>query len=435
MKLASLVLLAAVGCGSSSRVAADADADADADAHEMAGRRSFDVLATLRGAAGAGLDLPATASFTLVLDADAHLAIVGAKGRAATVAASSSDGRTFHLGAFSIGGTRAADGCSIGTLIQFTSLDVTVSGASLSGQARGFGQISCGDCSFNVDFTAEVTGGPDVTTPFLSLSSGSTAGPFGQPFFIANEPLPTTARAWLQTVAGEKVELVPFTTEEEPSLVVAFRQPNVLPASAGFTLQFDGLKDFAGLAGAAAPALRLDGFAAPLVPEDGFESQTGAQIGGAAVLGPSAPLMPIGGQVSVYVGNENAPAIPGSKFGPTLNVRLAVQPGDTKVRFSYRTVSAGAGLNVATVDVGAVGSAPAAPLTIVSPPGGTSTPFLDGKVVLAVLMVSGIETQEIELPAGVTDEVVVSIQAARSVCSVFQTNDAVGIQIDDLRVE
>jgi hypothetical protein len=425
--LGGLAGVAGAGCGSRGGVAGDGGVDAGT---KVTGRHSFDVVATLAGpdgGIGPSSDLPTTNAFTLVLDADAHQAIVGGKGHAATVAATSSDGRTFHLGAFTVGVT--GDGsCNIGTLVEYRSLDVTVSETALQGRADGSAQISCGDCSFNVPFTAEVTGAPDVTSPFLSLSGGSTTGPFAQPSFIASEPLPTTARAWLRTESGDKVDLVPITAADEPSLVIGFHEPNVLPPSDGFTVEFDGLTDFAGRTGGGGPPLRLEGFAAPLVPEDGFEGETKAQVGGAAVLvGASAPLTPISGNVSAFIGNSNVPAIPGVKFGSSLNVRLAVHPGDTKVRFSYRMLANG---GTATLDLGAVGHAPSATQTIGASVAGTPTSWL-GKTV----NVSGTQTQESALPADATSEVVVSIQIFAFNCGPFVSQDVAALLIDDLAVE
>jgi hypothetical protein len=411
------------GCGS--RGAAN-------DTATVTGRHSFDIVATLgaAGMGGAGSQLPATSAFTLVLDADAKQAIVGGNGVAKTVPATTTDGLAFHLDAFSVAVT--SDGpCEIGTLIDYDSLDINVWGATVRGRANGSAQISCGDCSFRVPFIADVTGGPDVTAPSLSLARGSTTGPFGRPSFFANEPLPTTARAWLSTGASEKTELVPFMAAADPSLVIGFNAPNVLPASSAFTLAFDGLTDFAGHTGSATVPLRLDGFAAPLVQADGFESETGTQVGGAAILGPDAPIAPISGKQSLYIGGAKAPAIAGAKFGPSLNVRLAVQPGATKVRFSYRTIWTGPSVTGPTLDVGAVGHAPAATQTTGGPANGTPTPWPDGQVV----NVSALQTQESALPADATGEVVVSINSLGFQCGFFQLPQTTGLQIDDLHVE
>lgn len=430
MKVPSIVFalagLAWAGCGS--RGAANDTA--------VTGRHSFDVVATLAvadgGVGGFGSGLPATNAFTLTLDADAQQAIVGGKGHGAVVAATTTDGRTFHLDPFSTG-VKSSSACEGASSIDYKSLDVTISGTTLRGQASGSAEISCGDCFFNVLFTADLTGGADVTAPFLSLSGGFTNVPFGHPFFIASEPLLLTAKAKLSTGAGESVDLVPFTNQGDPSVVLGFSGPNVLPGAAGFTIAFDGLTDFAGHTGAAGPPLRLDGFAAPpLIAEDGFESVTAAQVDGAAVIGASAPVAPISGTQSLYLGGTNAPAIPGAKFGPRLNVRLAVQPGDTKVRFSYRTISSFTGAVVANVDVGSVGHAPAATQTIVSQPGTPPAPWVDGQVVT----VSAAATQEIMLPPDVTREVVVSIGPASINCGGPSPPAPVtGLELDDFVVE
>jgi hypothetical protein len=437
VRLTSIVLVLAgltvLGCGSRSGVAADGGADADT---KVTGRHSFDVVATLAvgdGGFGAGGGLPATNAFTLVLDADAQQAIVGGKGHGGAVAATTTDGRTFHLGAFSTG-VKSGSACEGASTIDYKSLDVTVSGTTLRGQASGSAQISCGDCFFNVQFTADVAGGPDVTAPSLSLSGGGTTDPFARPFFIANEPLPATAKAKISTGAGASVDLVPFTNEDDPSIVLGFSEPNVLPGAAGFTVAFDGLTDFAGHTGAAGPPLRLDGFAPPpLIAEDGFESVTATHVDGAAVIGVSAPVAPISGKQSVYIGGMNAPAIPGATFGQSLDVRLAVQPGDTRVHFSYRTISTLTGAVAATVDVGSVGHAPGATQIIMAQATAEPVVWVDGRSV----SVSGIVVQEISLPPDVTNEVVVSIRTPSSANCGFPgpTPPPTGLELDDFVVE
>ena len=107
----------------------------------------------------------------------------------------------------------------------------------------------------------------------------------------------------------------------------------------GLSLAVDQIVDFAGLHASGDPPLRFAYFPTPpLVPQDGFESATGAQVGGATVVS-DGPLPPITGARSLYLGPVGVPAPSGVAVGAALHLRLAVQPGDTTLRFSYRVVS------------------------------------------------------------------------------------------------
>jgi hypothetical protein len=420
-------------CGTRGVSGADGgDGGSSAPETLAAGRRSFDVVATLGAVdAGAipGANLPPTNAFTLVLDADARRVIVGARGSVAVVPVTSADGRTFQIPGFSVG--TPFDGCEGATMLDYTSLQITVSGSSLHGRGTGIAHVSCGDCTFAVPFVADVAGGVDVTPPLLILGSGaSPANPFDGFSLVASEPLPATSTARLVATDGSHIDLVPSIIGADIPLIAGFSKPEVvLPYGDGFVVALDGLVDFAGHQGSSDTPLRLTSFATPpLMPEDGFESAAGAQVGGATVIS-AGPLPPIAGARSVYIGRQGAPSPGGIAVGTALRVRLAVQPGDTKLRFSYEIVSPFQGAGFAgAIDFGSVGRTPGRETLTAAT--GAPTTWPDGSVVF----VTPVTSREIALPADVTDELVVAIETALAGCG-GPVPAPSGLLIDDLRIE
>jgi hypothetical protein len=422
----ALSLLALAGCGV--RAVAAVDGGVDGSRPLLAGRRSFDVVAGL-GDGGAKAGLPPTVAFTLVLDADAQRAVVGARGNAAVVAYASNDGRLFKVPEFSVG-LPSGGACAAASMLDFMSLDVTVSGATLSGQAAGSARISCGDCQFTVPVAGPVTGVADATAPLLVPTTIPT-NPFQTFTLAASEPLPTTAKARLVGSDGSSLELDQAVVQGDIPVVAAFTKPAVvLSANAEFEVDLGGLVDFAGLTGPTEPPLRFAAFPPmPLVPPDGFESVTGAELGGATVIS-GGPLPPIAGAHSVYFGGQGAPAPGGVPVGSALRVRLAVPSGATKVAFAYRMVGQYAGSGFAgTINLGSAGHMPGSD-TFTMTPAGTQTTWPDGKTVY----VTDVATKEIPLPADVTSEILLVIEPFGFGCN-GPAPPAGGMLLDDLRVE
>jgi hypothetical protein len=313
------------------------------------------------------------------------------------------------------------------------SATVLVGPSSLHGTATGTVAVSCGDCFFNVPVTATLTGAPDVTAPSLLAGDGSApSGPFDDFQVFTSEPLPATATASAVAGDGSRVALEPLLTKTEPPLVLGFAKPDVVLAPGqGYAIDEGGLVDFAANAGDATAPLRLATFsAAPLVPQDGFESTTG-QTGDGAVIVRAGPLAPIAGGASVYLGNAGAPMPGGVPPGTTLLVRLARAPGTTKVTFTYREVMPGATTEfgyAGRVQVGSVGRAVATSGPLPQPKTGTTQTWG-----AATVSVSDLGTMDLALPADATDEVVFAITATTFDCGPFLTG--AGLLVDDLRVE
>jgi hypothetical protein len=400
------------------------------------GRRAFDVVATLGPGEGGAMptaDLPSTNAFTLVLDADVRRVIIGGAGQGAVVPVTSTDGRRFHVPKFSVGVMGSS--CSGPTAFNYSSFDFTVSGSTLHGTAEGAVEVSCGDCEFNVSFTAAVAGTADVTPPLLFATSGVVpADPFEAFSVTTSEPLPTTATARLLASDGSHVDLEPTIVPGDLPLVIGFSKPNVvLPYGKGFVVAVDGLVDFAGLRGSADTPLRLTAFETPpLLLEDGFESApAGQQLGGATVISSGGALPPITDTRSVYIGAQGAPAPGGIAVGAALRVRLLAQPGDTVLRFSYRIVSRVPGVPFGgNVALGSVGRSVAESRSIIPAPDSMQTmTSADGSSVA----LSVVSTMEIALPADITDELVVAFETSSSGCGLPLPH--AGLLIDDLRVE
>ena len=424
--VAIAVALAALGCGA--RKASAPRADGGGTDPPLTGRWTYDVSATLTvkpAAPGLMQLLPPTTRLSLTLDADRREIIVGGGGFGDVVAVTTSDGATFRATRPFGVWTNAMDGARIFT---YDTFELRPAAGSLAGHAEGTTQVSIGDVVSAVPFSAELAGGPDVTAPFLVTNGLSAANNVFLPFEVhTSEPLPVTSRARLVAGDGASIDLPPRVVPGDlPATWVFESGPVVLPPSESYTVTVDGLVDFAGNSGAAGAPLRLTGSSTPpLVPEDGFESPTGAMLAGVVAGGDLAPLS---GTRSFYLGDAKAPGASTNHAGQVLFVRLAVNAGDKVLRFAYRTVSpqAALGFNI-SISLGSVGKsiggvsgvsllAPAAPTT-----------WSTGEMVY----LGAVQTMEVPLPADAAAEAVVMLltnvdpAAPRSV----------GLLVDDLRLE
>lgn len=440
----------ATGCRQTSQATADGgedgsvsdepQSDAPAPDGAMIGVRSFDVVAAISGAADAEFVPPQTDRFTLVIDADARRAIAGGNGPAAVIGITSSDEKTFRsTGAFGV----AVRGfsCAGFYVISYDSFEVTVTGDSLVGSASGKAKISlCGDCGArDIPFTATLTGLRDATPPALDVvdlggvPNPFPTTPFDDLYVRAREPLPISATARLVGDDGSTVDLVPQIIDGEVPLVVGFTKPKVvLRTGRAYGIALGGLVDFAGLVDRSGVLVRYAGFAeAPTVAEDGFESVTDATFGGAMVMTTGGPLPAISGNTSLYVGTGISPGIDSPSW---LTARLARQPGDTMLRFSYRMVAGGS----STLSL-RVGSEGASPLpnnfrlehTVPTPP--TETIMLGGRQINLYPVDQG----EVALPADATGDVLIVINSTPPRCPLplGGGGPSGSVLIDDLRLE
>ena len=396
-----------------------------------AGRHSFDVTALLGGAS----NLPPTNGFTLVIDVDAQVAIVGANGGANAVPFTTTDGRTFVVRTPFTVGDKSPDPCGAEESVRYDGIEVTIAAdGSLTGRGSGVANISCGDCSFGVAFNATLTGNADRTLPTLRASGTPPSSPFDLFGLRTSEPLPATATARLVADDGAAIDLTPTINDGVIPLIGGFLKPAViLRAGQGYVVTLDGLTDFAGLVDTSGSTLRIVAFpAAPVVPEDGFESATGNALGGAMVMTAGA-LPAITGSTSLYIGGAGALGLDASN-GRSLLVRLARQPGDTKLRLSCRAVTTQAQTSFfGRLQVGSEGASLSA---------GTSSSFGDATGATEMVDVGGRPAFltpstpiEVTLPADVGDEVLLSIAPSNNICFPGGVRPGAGLLIDDLRLE
>jgi hypothetical protein len=425
--LASLVVMCAVGCGAKTLTP---DAGSFVGPALAGGWRAFDVVAALTGTSNsAASSLPASNRFTLIADADQGIVLAGGSGSGLALAASIHGDTIVSGTTFMVGGE--SFGCTPPQSVQYDSLTVTVDEAgSLGGTASGLVNVSCGGCPDSVPFTAVLTGNTDGTAPTL-LGPGPV-DPFDPFRLMASEPLPATATARLVAEDGTTIDLLAVIADEGPvPMVLGFYNPGiVLPAGHTYSVPLDGLVDFAGHVNQTALSLPSTPFApAPLVPQDGFETATGTTLGGAMVMTAGA-LPVIAGNTSLYVGAAGAPLLESS--GPTtLTVRLARQPDDKQLHFSYRVIST----TMATpfygmVQVGSEGGLATPTISWLDAVGPAETLTLAGKAAFA----SPILTADVQLQAYVSDEVVVAISGVAPSCGPRPAPTA-GLLIDDLRLE
>jgi hypothetical protein len=206
-----------------------------------------------------------------------------------------------------------------------------------------------------------------------------------------------------------------------PRVLVGFAKPAVvLKPGAEYTVTAEGLVDFAGNAGTPPAPRRVAAIApAPLVPEDGFEQATGPSLGGASVVTANA----ITGTKSLYFGFSGAPSLGGVAPGGSLLVRLALQPSDRVVRFSYRIVGfdkeAAGPATFATI--GSVGG------QIVS----QSIPY-GGLYPLGDVYLGPVELLVVPLPADAAGEIVVGLATQFTCGSVAHPG---AMLVDELRAE
>jgi hypothetical protein len=387
----------------------------------LAGVHAYDVQATITVTGNA--PLPATHAFTLVIDADQQLGFAGSLEGGGHGALSTSDNRTFVItGPFSFS-FKTACFASVG----YDALTITLSAdGRLTGTATGKGYYGYSDVATPFDASVAFDGGPDTVPPTLSIAGDADpTDPFVGVSLAASEPLPLGTRPTLTSTSGDVFSLAPPGGTMGPSLS-GFAMPAVmLRYGEGYRVKPETIVDFAGNVAAAAVQFQTRA-APPLAAEDGFESVTAASLGGAQVItAANGPV--ITGQKSLYLPPSGV-GLSGTRS--TLALRLAVQSGDTVVRFSYRTVNPVGFGGGTSFGVGAVGK-PIVWKAVTDATGATQTPATINQ---ANFQLGPVSTAEIALPAGATGEVVLDSIASGGGCG-LPPPPPPGIIIDDLRVE
>jgi hypothetical protein len=404
------------------------DAAADAPWNvRFAGRRSFNV--TARAQADAGATGGTAHAFTMTLDTEQRVAIIGADGNTDVYPVEQTAAGPLHVVGTPRFGVAVPLAC--GGTLTYADLSFTIES---SGQLSGSGSATLTTDTTSVGTSARVAmtlaGVLDTEPPTFSLSAGGDlADPWTALWVVASEPLPGQQMRPVLRSAGGDVMSFQTPTGMDTFVTVMAKPTRMLRFSDEYRVTYDGITDLAGNVPAPAVSASFTTRAPPpLVSADGFESVTEATLGGVQVLSaPSAPT--IAGAHSLYVPAVPSLGLPGPL--PQLALRVPVLPGDTVLRFDYRTVNPGdmSGVHFVVGSVGgAIGTA-----TLPSDPGGTPTPATIDQTEISL---GPTMTGTIGLPPDAHDEVVLVRIATRSTsCGGPAAQPVPGMIIDNLRAE
>ena len=388
------------------------------------GRRSFVLTAVAQTDGGTANAISHT--FTMMLDTDERVAIIGKDGDTEVVPVEQRATGGLHVVGTSRFGVFVPGACGGSLLYNALSFTVDASGASLSGVGQGTLTISDPVLTNTAAATMVLTGVRDTEPPTLTLSAaGDIADPWTPFWVISSEPLPgVQMRPPLESATGDIWGLDAPTGMDRFVRVLA-KPSRLLRFNDQYRVRLDGITDLDGNPPPPTTALTFTTRAPPpLVSEDGFESVTATTLGGAQVLsGAGAPT--IEGARSLYI--PPAASLPGRVTQVAL--RLPILPGNTVLRFAYRSVNPGDAFGVYFV-VASVGGTIG---TVTLPPDGagvTTTPAtIDGTQVL----LGPTTTATIGLPGDAHGEVVLARLAAQSSsCGGPAPPPVPGLIIDDL---
>jgi hypothetical protein len=383
-------------------------------------RGSYDVTAsfTMVGRVPGDIVLPGSLAFSMTLDPRGLMFVGG--GGLSQVVGTTTDGRTYRaVATVTVLPPQPARGSDS---IDFNSLEVTPEGEGLVGTAVGALEIPNGNGLTPVALSATLTGGPDVTAPFLLAVGGIVDDPFAPVQVNPSEPIPVSATAALVGSDGTTIAL---DAQVDGELITTFRKPNVvLPLAEGYVASTDGLVDLAGNAGVGGAPLRIVSLGnVPLITDGGFESATGT-VGEASIVG-----VAFDGVASAFIGGAGVPSLGGVAPGPRLFVRLPRRATDSFASFSYQIVAPNTFHPFprsfpGVFEVGSVGRPPSAQM---------SFPAFDEPTFISMptepmLLFGGVHTIKVPLVDSVDGELVVLIKPTDTVAPV-------GVLIDDLRLE
>jgi hypothetical protein len=394
------------------------------------GRRSFVVTSTVTPVgSGEGGGVFAH-TFTMTVDGEQLIAISGASS-SVTVSPVQPAAGGFRLLGSLVFVDPTNPGC--GGALTYENLTFTFdAGGGLLGSASGTRTTVVGDVGNPVRVTISMTGAADRVVPALGLlTSEDITDPFASFSVIPSEPLPEQAVPVLRSSGGDAVALTSFVAPGGGALYEFFKPPVVLRFGEQYRVDVGaGVADFAGNLLTGTNLTFTTRAAPPLIAADGFESATGATLGGAQVLsGAGDPI--INGTHSLYV--------PPATLPPTapvtqLALRLSVVPGSTMLRFAYQLV------NPTTVPnayfwVGSVGGMYAIAAPTPGGPGATTVgPTTPATIGGSQVALGPVATATVDLPGGTTGEIVIERVTLGGNCGAPSPPPA-GIIIDDLRTE
>ena len=407
----------------------DVGRDAMADLTVLpTGRRSFVVTSTLTPQPGGMgfVPLPAMHTFTMVLDWDGRTAIIGSTDGAGAggFQPSAGGGSIGQIGSFRFGTA------SMG----YQSIALTIDAAGkLSGTGQGMATAlpAYTDVGiYTVNLSAALVGVPDVQPPgFDSTAFGpAPLDAFASLTIVATEPMPIDTRLALVNRRGDRIELGPLATQGGAAFSFQPSPFKMWRYGEQYSIAFDGLVDFAGNAYPPGGGVTLTiASAPPLVAEDGFESATGSTLAGAQLLtGTGAPI--ITGTRSLYVPPLPDVLTAGRVQMTQFALRIAVAPGDTVLRFSYREVNPNS-FPGSFFLMGSEGGQVVSPS--LPPTQSTTTATISGT---GTVQLGPITTAEFALPPDAAGEVTLT-RIVRGAGTSMPAPPVTGLIIDDLRAE
>jgi hypothetical protein len=416
----------------------DVAPDVTDPAAPLTGRRSFVVRSTVGHAADAGTAtlFPFVHTFTMVLDWDGRTAFVGAAGNGGTGGGIAPFQATPTGGAINqVLSFRLSNGA---TSAIYERIDITIDAAgALSGTGRGQAtyQPPTSDVGSTTPAMMFLSGVPDTLSPsfIANLVGSAPIDPFTSLTVAASEPLPPDTRLAAVGLRGDRVALEPLDIQAPAAFSFAPSAFRIWRYSEQYTVTLGGVVDFAGNAAPQGTHITFTTAAPPpLVAEDGFESAAGDTLAGAQVLsGVSAAT--INGARSLYIPSLPEVFPPGRGDMTQLALRLALDPTDTTVRFSYRSVNAGAASIGAAVPYFLFGSeGTLIGYAMLGPDNGSPTTTTipgQGDVVLGPVM-----TATLALPTGATGDVTL-VRKVPACCGGLPAPRVPGLILDDLRTE
>jgi hypothetical protein len=430
-------LAVGTGCSSSPAQTADAgpdgggaDADAGPDASDggssLTGVHGWLVTSTVTQQPGAGpalTTIPASHQFTVVLDAVKQQAIIGSVNGSSVVPFTLTDAGVIQLRQlFDFTFNCDAE-------IAYSSVDLTLgANGALTGTGSGTAVQITTDVGSTVDAQMALAGVPDTTPPKL-VGDATTVDPFYPLTLKASEPLAPGVHPQLVDASGTGQPL--SASAGETTAAFLFSLPGtLLRFGEAYHVTLAGITDFSGNLARTADDFAFTTTAAPpLVPEDGFESATGATLGGAQILsGAGAPT--IAGAQSLYIPPLASPGAAPSGWSPQLAVRLTLNPGDTVVRFSYELVSPSYPVRTVFMlaSVGGQITSPPAPTYATTP---TTTATLGG----STATIGPLSTAQLPLPPNAAGEIVLELVVPGVTCPTVPAPSRAGFIMDDLRAE
>jgi hypothetical protein len=367
----------------------------------------------------------------MTLDTDQRVAIIGADGDTQVYPVEQTAAGPLHL----VGSPRFSVDvdvpASCGAALKYLDVTFTIeSSGQLSGSGRGTLTTFVSLFGDSFPATMALAGVLDAQPPTFGLSAGGDlADPWTALWVVSSEPLPgQQMRPVLRSASGD-VMAFQAPTGMETFVTVLARPTRMLRYSDEYRVTFDGITDLAGnVPISTASASFTTRAPPPLVSTDGFESVTDTTLGGAQVLsGADAPT--IAGTRSLYIPPVPAVGTPGPL--PQLALRASIVPGNTVLRFDYRTVNPG-DMGVTYFVVASVGGT-IGTATLPSEPRGTPIPVTIDQVQVSLgPTMSG----TIGLPADAHDEVVVVRLASQGTsCGGPAPQPVPGLIIDNLRAE